>query len=561
VVEETVNGGPQRGYTYGLQRIDEDQVIDNVWTPSYYGYDGFGTVRQLTNASGAVTDTWEYDAFGNVLNRTGSTPNEMLYRGEAFDSNLGLYYLRARWMNTVTGRFLSRDTVNGDIANPPTLHKYLYADGDPVNGKDPAGRDDLAQTAEVDEDLSVAENTEVKEVGEDVACQLETDAATLGAAIGPEGETLASLVPEGKQCTAIARYECIPGQKIYRVYGGPRPKAQPWGPWWSLVDPRTFSSVAEWRAGSGVEEAWNDATNVKVGILNSTDGCTTTPATPSPTFPNAWIPSYVIENPQSTVTLIETTTFPYGAPMSNLSERDQLFRKVPGPSPWYLSDELVPVEGFSWKQPESGKGKAAGKVILQGPSGIVGVFDFYNYVKVLNSSTLLVWNQKRRKVPLSQAVPIELYVIDLAALEQIPAPLDPIYERLDAGHGFFVLGGTPSATMALQVTDVENPCYAEFPDVMRSMEELLILCHSPMARTSESSANLALIVAEPRASIYRLYPQDWFNNSDLDFSYEWVTRVVRNPNTGRVEGEGFRIPPFVLDHSLRDIEKLTGTSP
>jgi len=82
VVEETVNGAPQREYTYGLQRIDEDQVVNNAWTASYYGYDGFGTVRQLTNASGAVTDTWEYDAYGNVLNRTGSTPNEMLYRGQ-----------------------------------------------------------------------------------------------------------------------------------------------------------------------------------------------------------------------------------------------------------------------------------------------------------------------------------------------------------------------------------------------------------------------------------------------------------------------------------------------
>jgi hypothetical protein len=49
----------QREYTYGLQWISENQVISSVWTPSFYGYDGFGNVRQLTNAAGAVTDTYE----------------------------------------------------------------------------------------------------------------------------------------------------------------------------------------------------------------------------------------------------------------------------------------------------------------------------------------------------------------------------------------------------------------------------------------------------------------------------------------------------------------------
>ncbi|HWB32942.1 MAG TPA: RHS repeat-associated core domain-containing protein [Acidobacteriaceae bacterium] len=140
VVEEVAGGSVQRTYTYGLQRIDEEQVISGSWTPSFYGYDGAGTVRQLTNASGAVTDTYNYDAFGNKLNSTGSTPNEYLYRGEQFDSDLGLYYLRARYYNPLTGRFLSRDPLDGDQINPNTLHKYLYANGDPVTGVDPSGR-------------------------------------------------------------------------------------------------------------------------------------------------------------------------------------------------------------------------------------------------------------------------------------------------------------------------------------------------------------------------------------------------------------------------------------
>lgn len=116
--------------------------MSGTWTPSFYGYDGFGSVRQLTNSTGTVTDTYEYDAFGNIVNQTGTTPNNYLYRGEQFDSDLGLYYLRARYYNPATGRFLSRDPEEGEANDPKTLHKYLYAGSDPVNGRDPLGRDE-----------------------------------------------------------------------------------------------------------------------------------------------------------------------------------------------------------------------------------------------------------------------------------------------------------------------------------------------------------------------------------------------------------------------------------
>lgn len=150
VVEETVGGAVTRQYTYGLQRISENQVVSNTWTPSFYGYDGFGTVRQLTNSAGTITDTYDYDAFGNKINSTGSTPNNYLYRGEQWDSDLGLYYLRARYYNPITGRFMSRDPEDGNPYVPGSLHKYLYAGGDPINASDPTGRAELFATALLD---------------------------------------------------------------------------------------------------------------------------------------------------------------------------------------------------------------------------------------------------------------------------------------------------------------------------------------------------------------------------------------------------------------------------
>jgi RHS repeat-associated protein len=143
------SGTVQRVYTYGLQRISEDLspalTGNSTWTPSYYGYDGGGTVRYLTNSTGGQTDTYDYDAFGNLVRKTGTTPNNYLYRGEQYDSDLGLYYLRARYYNPATGRFLSRDPLDGNMTDPKTLHKYLYAGGDPVNAMDPTGRIELME--------------------------------------------------------------------------------------------------------------------------------------------------------------------------------------------------------------------------------------------------------------------------------------------------------------------------------------------------------------------------------------------------------------------------------
>jgi RHS repeat-associated protein len=143
VIEEVVGGAVQREYTYGLQRISENQIISSAWTSRFYGYDGGGSVRQLTDASGSVTDTYNYDAFGNKLNSTGTTPNVYLYRAEQYDPDLNLYYLRARYMNPLTGRFMSRDPYDGNKILPISLHKYLYASSNPVNRADPRGRADL----------------------------------------------------------------------------------------------------------------------------------------------------------------------------------------------------------------------------------------------------------------------------------------------------------------------------------------------------------------------------------------------------------------------------------
>jgi hypothetical protein len=50
-------------------------------------------------------------------------------------------------------------------------------------------------------------------------------------------------------------------------------------------------------------------------------------------------------------------------------------------------------------------------------------------------------------------------------------------------------------------------------------------------------------------------PQDWFNSGDFDFGYQWITKVVRDSNSGKIVGTGIRLKNFILDESGRQIEK------
>jgi len=106
-----------------------------------------GDARFLTNMAGMVTDTYQFDAFGNQIAGTGTTANNFLYSGKQFDNSTGLYYLRARYYRMPTGRFLTIDPYQGTILDPASLHKYVYTGNNPVNLIDPTGLDAIDEYA------------------------------------------------------------------------------------------------------------------------------------------------------------------------------------------------------------------------------------------------------------------------------------------------------------------------------------------------------------------------------------------------------------------------------
>ena len=145
------------GYAQVIAELDENKDVKVIYTrgdgiisreeksengESRFRFclsDGHGDVRQLTDETGAVTDSYRYNSYGELEEAEGNTENPYLYTGEYYDEGTGLYYLRARYMNPETGTFTSMDTYRGNSYDPASLHRYTYAQNNPQMYNDPSG--------------------------------------------------------------------------------------------------------------------------------------------------------------------------------------------------------------------------------------------------------------------------------------------------------------------------------------------------------------------------------------------------------------------------------------
>jgi RHS repeat-associated protein len=98
-----------------------------------------GSTRLLMDGLGLVLNSYGYEAFGETVSQTGTTGNKYQYAGEQLDGTLGDYYLRQRFYDTSSGRFGRMDTYEEGAGNLDNLNKYLYADSNPINFRDPSG--------------------------------------------------------------------------------------------------------------------------------------------------------------------------------------------------------------------------------------------------------------------------------------------------------------------------------------------------------------------------------------------------------------------------------------
>jgi RHS repeat-associated protein len=188
LIEETSSSGVATArYQFGLN-LDEQLVVLQGTSTSFFEAAGLGSISSLTSSSGAIAETYTYDSFGNLTGSNGSLSNRIRYTGREFDTETGLYFNRARYFDATTGKFLSEDPLKFLSAD---VNFYRYVWNRPANLKDPrglwAGGDD-AVAAGVGGVLGVAGQG----ISDVFSGQLSSGASYIGAFAGgaAAGETL-----------------------------------------------------------------------------------------------------------------------------------------------------------------------------------------------------------------------------------------------------------------------------------------------------------------------------------------------------------------------------------
>ena len=155
-------GALQTGYVYAAGR---PLLRYSGTSATYYLEDGLGSVIGLADATGSATARIEYDAFGNVRSSVGpdvaldpTAAGDFRFQGMWQDRATGLYYARARMYDAQTGRFLSRDPVEGDASEVESYHGYVYAYANPFAYSDPTGATTLNEQSVAEQIQHVLEN-------------------------------------------------------------------------------------------------------------------------------------------------------------------------------------------------------------------------------------------------------------------------------------------------------------------------------------------------------------------------------------------------------------------
>ena len=137
----------QARYTHG-PGIDEPIAVTKAGSTFFYHQDGLGTVTDLTDSTGATAKSYSYDAYGTIVDQTGTVEQPYTYTGREFDAESGLYFYRARFYDATTGRFLQQDPGSAGLnsARLPRhpldlVSQYAYAADNPIQLIDPFGNE------------------------------------------------------------------------------------------------------------------------------------------------------------------------------------------------------------------------------------------------------------------------------------------------------------------------------------------------------------------------------------------------------------------------------------
>ena len=226
-----------------------------------------------------------------------------------------------------------------------------------------------------------------------------------------------------------------------------------------------------------------------------------------------------------------------------VERRLELLDAAPGPAPWYgksLPDFQAGDRTWSWRTEPGGDDVAPWPVLRSEPDGIIRfVPGWYTYAVDAGHGHLLVWRSRN-----SGAIELKLHRVESLAPVAFSRP------KLRSGD----LCGQPPAE-AIDIPLLPPGAYDGFSiETPVALNEVLLLATWPT--TTDLQPALAVYAWQPGPGTVTVFPQTWFTPNSHDLGYEWVTRIARDPESGRLVGDGIRIPAFELDDDAMTVRRL-----
>jgi hypothetical protein len=213
-----------------------------------------------------------------------------------------------------------------------------------------------------------------------------------------------------------------------------------------------------------------------------------------------------------------------------------------GPAPWYWKTFAPLAAGsatYSWRRIGGDYVVVLERTAMAAPVLALG---FYARPIPANPGFVLVWRPERRALRIS--------IFEIAELSALPEDAWPT-EQPRGAERRVVSRTSPVEEIVIPEglgagTHRHDRYRSHFAD---DLDEVLLLGDGP----SGSPAATSIYAWRPGEGQVEVLPQDWFTDDDFDLGYEWITRVARDPRSGRIVGDGARIADFVLAEDGRTL--------
>lgn len=197
VVAQSTDNQTDR-YVRGIHYIAKIGASNDI---HYYQYNAHGDVVSVLDSAGTVKNRYNYDVFGKATLSVCEVANSIMFAGEFYDEDAGLYYNRARWYDPETGRFTQEDTYRGDPFNAGSINLYSYCYNSPLMYTDPSGHEPLQTWQESQANINSAFNAwkggYISQEAYERCVAVNRQASTVGSAAYAQGSGDSNVSKEG----------------------------------------------------------------------------------------------------------------------------------------------------------------------------------------------------------------------------------------------------------------------------------------------------------------------------------------------------------------------------